>query len=107
MKIIINDTAGQEQFRSLAKFYYQEAKIAVIVYSIISQESFEGVKYWVNELNNQGPKNITIALVGNKQDLLDEEEVRFEESQSYANSIGAYHYLTSAKTNTGVKELFY
>ena len=41
------DTAGQEKYRSIAPIYYREAKIALCVYDITSQRSFEVMKKWV------------------------------------------------------------
>lgn len=42
------------------------------------QESFKGVKSWIRELKEKGPKNIIVAIAGNKLDLEDEREVSTE-----------------------------
>jgi small GTP-binding protein len=43
------DTAGQEIFRALTKMYYNGAHIAIFVYDITNEKSFEELKkYWVN-----------------------------------------------------------
>ena len=34
------DTAGQEKYRSIAKIYYQDAKIAILVYDVTNKTSF-------------------------------------------------------------------
>ena len=39
------------------------------------QESFQGVKSWIRELREKGPRNIIIAIAGNKIDLEDQREV--------------------------------
>ena len=36
-----------------------------------SQASFSTLKNWVEELRSQGPKEIAIAIAGNKADLAD------------------------------------
>ena len=46
----MQDTAGQEEYNSLAPIYYKDAAGAVIVYDITSAESFMKVKKWVAEL---------------------------------------------------------
>ena len=73
-KIAIWDTAGQEKYSALAKFYYQGAKAAIIVFDVSQPESFERAKNWVRELleNVQG---VVIALVANKIDMPHEEAI--------------------------------
>ena len=45
------DTAGQEKYRSLTKFFYNEAKAAILVYDITNKKSFQEIKnYWCNEI---------------------------------------------------------
>lgn len=46
LKMQIWDTAGQEKYRSIAKIYYQDAKIAILVYDVTSQASFEQMQLW-------------------------------------------------------------
>lgn len=40
MKMQIWDTAGQEKYHSIAKIYYQDAKIAILVYDVTNKQSF-------------------------------------------------------------------
>ena len=49
-KLQIWDTAGSEQFRSLTPIYYKGASAVCLVYDSTSSESFEGLQYWVDEL---------------------------------------------------------
>lgn len=50
--------------------YYRNAQSAVIVYDVTKPTSFIKARHWVNELKAQASKNIIIALVGNKVDLI-------------------------------------
>eukprot|EP01129_Flabellula_baltica_P005061 TRINITY_DN1803_c0_g1_i2.p1 TRINITY_DN1803_c0_g1~~TRINITY_DN1803_c0_g1_i2.p1 ORF type:complete len:136 (+),score=24.18 TRINITY_DN1803_c0_g1_i2:98-505(+) len=50
LKLQIWDTAGQEQFRALTPMYYRRAKAALLVFDITAVESFNRVKEWVREL---------------------------------------------------------
>ena len=45
------DTAGQEKFKAIAKIYYKDARVAIVMYDITSLESFEGLKVWMDELS--------------------------------------------------------
>lgn len=52
--------------------YYRGAAAAIIVYDITRSNTFKTLKGWVEELKNQGPKEIAIAIAGNKADLADQ-----------------------------------
>ena len=44
------DTAGQEKFRAMNKMHFRGAKGAILVYDITNRQSFESVKWWLQEL---------------------------------------------------------
>ena len=102
------DTAGQERFRSLGKNFYKDAYIVLLVYDITRLESFENLKnIWYQELKENGEQNPIIAIVGNKSDLYEEEEiVKEEDARKYAKEIGALFNLVSAKNGLGIENLF-
>ena len=107
LRFDIWDTAGQEKYRSLTKFFYKDAAIAVLVYDITRRDSFEEVKnYWYEQLKTCGEKNIVIGLAGNKCAMFDKEAVTEEEARNFANEIGAQFQLTSAFKNMGIDDLF-
>ena len=97
--INIWDTAGQERFRSMTKIFLKGAKIVIIVYDVTRRRSFEEVKYWVKSVEELLGKDITFGLIGNKFDLIDEQEVSKEEGNKLAKEIGAFFSETSAKEN--------
>lgn len=106
------DTAGQEKYRSITKIYYQDAKIAILVYDVTNKASFETMQGWVEDIRNTAPKNIILAVVGNKIDMLGDTsesemtETQYKEARSYALNIGAIFMIVSAKSSKGVNELF-
>ncbi|EDL47308.1 small GTPase Rab5b [Plasmodium vivax India VII] len=69
MKLHIWDTGGQERFRSMAPLYYRDAYGAVVVYDSNNVESFNSLKYWINEIKSNGSRNCCIMVVANKKDL--------------------------------------
>ena len=98
-KINLWDTIGQEKYRSLTKIFLKDSKIVIFVYDITKRESFESLSYWkkiIDEILGPGPK---LAVVGNKNDLYYDEQVKEEEGEEYANKIGAKFLLTSAKND--------
>ena len=101
------DTAGQEIYRSISKLFYKGAAIGILVYDISNRKSFDSIKeYWYKELKENTENSTFFVLVGNKADLYEEEAVKEEEAKEYAKSINAEFYLTSAKTNIRITELF-
>jgi len=108
-KISLNlwDTAGQEKFRSLGKNFYNDSFIIIIVYDICNKASFQSIKeVWYPDIQRFGEKVNIIALVGNKKDKYEEEEVPEEEAKSYAKEIDANFFLVSANSGDGIEQMF-
>mmetsp|Transcript_10120 Transcript_10120/g.11497 ORF Transcript_10120/g.11497 Transcript_10120/m.11497 type:complete len:204 (+) Transcript_10120:29-640(+) len=105
-KFQIWDTAGQEKYAPLAHMYYRDSKIAILIYDITNADSFATLKDWNRELNEKGPKNLILCVIGNKSDLEDQAAVDSSTARAYAKSINATFKLTSAKENRGITELF-
>ncbi|KAL6082486.1 hypothetical protein STEG23_037046 [Scotinomys teguina] len=106
VNLAIWDTAGQERFHALGPIYYRDSNGAILVYDITDEDSFQKVKNWVKELRKMLGNEICLCIVGNKIDLEKERHVSIQEAESYADSVGAKHYHTSAKQNKGIEELF-
>ena len=101
------DTAGQEKYRALAKIFYQDSKVTLLVYDITRKDSFEALKnYWYKEVRDNSSQDVVLVLVGNKSDLYEYEEVTEEQAEEFAKSINAIYQQTSAANGSGVKELF-
>lgn len=107
IKFQIWDTAGQEKYHSLAPMYYKSAAAAIIVYDITREVTFNTLKNWVQELNSQGPKEIALAIAGNKADLADQREVSTSVAEQYAKEINAVYLETSAKADLNVQDIFF
>ena len=46
------DTCGQEKYKSLIKNYFQNSSLAIIVYSVVDQNSFQDVNEWYKEVKS-------------------------------------------------------
>ena len=107
IKYNIWDTAGQEKYKSITKFHYQDADVIILVFDITSLESFEQIRnYWYPQIQENAPQNSITALVASKCDLKDEYNVDIDEVASYAKQIDAIFQETSAKDSFGINELF-
>lgn len=106
IKLNIWDTAGQERYHSLTKMYCRGASVAVLVYDITKIDTFNNLKKWHSIVLESGNSNVVFAVVGNKEDLIDREEVSLEEAREFASKIGGIYKKTSARTNFGIADLF-
>ena len=108
IKFEIWDTAGQERYRSMAKLFYQDAKIIIFVYDFTSRSSFDYlINFWIPEVQiTINVKNVIFGLVANKCDLYEIGSVSDEEGMDLADRINAVFQKTSAKLGLGVNTLF-
>ncbi|KAJ3450858.1 ras-related protein rab-5c [Anaeramoeba flamelloides] len=103
------DTSGQERFKSLVPLYYRHAAGAVLVFDPKEKLSFEKLKYWHNELQNNCDNVPLMAIAANKDDHyenISENNEMLQKAQDYAKEIGAGFFRTSAKTGKSVKGIF-
>ena len=101
------DTAGQEKYRSLGRHFYKDAYIVCLVYDITNQDSFNDVKEkWYIDLKTYGEKYNVLAVVGNKSDCYENEEVSEETAREFAKEINAVFMLISAKSGHNIQNLF-
>ena len=104
-RINVWDTAGQEKYHSLTKIFVKDSQIALLVYAINDHNSFEKLDFWYNTAK-EVCKNVIIAVVGNKIDLFEEEEVDQKEAKDKAKKYNAKFQLTSAlNDDTGIDEI--
>ena len=106
-KFDIWDTCGQETYRSLIKSYYQNTSLAILVYSIDDENSYNKLNMWLNDLKSFCDEKIKIFLVGNKIDLEDKRKISTEVGYKYyqKNNLNKF-YEVSAKNGDNIKELF-
>ena len=82
VKVQVWDTAGSESFRSITRSYYRGAAGALLVYDITHRASFLNVKGWLDDVRSHAEEKVSVVLVGNMYDLVEDED----DSNSNANS---------------------
>ena len=100
------DTAGQERYRSMTKAYYQGALGALIVYDITRRNTFENVENWLSDLKKCADNKVSIILLGNKNDLEEEREVKTEEGELFAKDNNIAFLETSALNGKNIEIVF-
>ena len=105
-RIQIWDTAGQENFKSITRAYFQSSACAIVVYDISSRDTFNNASNWIEDCKSQCSKTTFMVLVGNKLDLANERQISTGEGQELADKYGMLFFETSAKDGTNVDKIF-
>ena len=106
VKLQIWDTAGQERFRTITSSYYRGSHGIIIVYDVTDQESFNGVKMWLQEIDRYATSTVLKLLVGNKCDLKDKRVVEYDVAKEFADANKMPFLETSALDSTNVEDAF-
>ena len=110
IKAQIWDTAGQERYKSITYHHYRKSAGGLIVYDITKRSSFDNISTWLNDLRQLADKECIIALIGNKLDIVQnnekKREVTKEEAQSFAYLNHLLFYETSAYNDENINDIF-
>ena len=110
IKAQIWDTAGQERYKSITYHHYRKSAGGLIVYDITKRSSFDNISIWLNDLRQLADKECIIALIGNKLDIVQnnekKREVTKEEAQSFAYLNHLLFYETSAYNDENINDIF-
>ncbi|RUS79259.1 hypothetical protein EGW08_012989, partial [Elysia chlorotica] len=90
VRLMLWDTAGQEEFDAITKAYYRGAQACVLTFSTVEDEVGE----------------IAMVIVQNKIDLIDDALVHTTEAEDLAKKLRLRFYPTSVKENLNVEEVF-
>lgn len=107
IKIDIWDTGGSEKYRSLVPMYFRDAKAAIVVFDITSEQSFTEASDWIAEFRERGMPNSLIFGAANKIDLASDRKIKGDKIKEFAENHQLNFIIeTSALTGEGVNELF-
>lgn len=113
IKLSIWDTAGQERYDALMPMYYRGSNIAIVVFDLTDEETFEKAKKWTGILeeckkdNLEEKNDMVIILVGNKSDM-DQHLINYLciEGKLFADEHKINFITTSAKTGSNIENIF-
>ena len=91
--------------RSLGPVYFRSATAALVVFSIVSRESFASLSEWIKAFRSVAGDNTVLIIVGNKCDLPDR-VVQIQEAKEWAAEQNLKLFTTSAKTGEGIVAMF-
>ncbi|OHT10948.1 GTP-binding protein YPT53 [Tritrichomonas foetus] len=101
------DTAGQEDFHCLVPMYARSSQVAVIVFDLTNEQTFDHIENWHKYLESSG--NIpNIFLVGNKLDLQNDiiPDIN-DKMDQIAKKYNMKTFQTSAQLGQNIDVLFY
>lgn len=94
IKLQLWDTAGQERFKTITNSYYRGAHGVIIVYDLTNSHGHNDAILLQKEAEQHISPNAEVFIVGNKSDLVADENLTKE------------HLTVSAKNNVKVEDMF-
>ena len=64
----------------MTRSYYRTCAAALVVFDLTRKDTFRSVARWVEDIRNNGNKDVVLVLVGNKADLVHNRAVIREEA---------------------------
>lgn len=101
------DTAGQERYRSLVKFFYKNAKGALLVFDLCDKTSFHNLDFWLKSIKMNSDKELVIFVLGNKCDKAENRQVNEEEIKIFCETNELEYFQTSAKEGVRIHDVFF
>lgn len=105
VRIMLWDTAGQEEFDCITKAYYRGAQASVLVFSTTDRASFDAIKEWKRKVENEC-NEIPTVIVQNKIDLIEQAVVSADEVETLAKMLNCRLIRTSVKEDINVASVF-
>ncbi|OMJ66632.1 hypothetical protein SteCoe_36455 [Stentor coeruleus] len=106
LKLSIWDTAGQERYDSISTLYSRNSQAVILVADATRDDKVESLMKWYNKIVKQLLNDEVLVFVAvNKIDLTTV-LYEFADVKIFADSVGATMFLTSAKDDLNITELF-
>ncbi|KAK3736345.1 hypothetical protein QZH41_020797 [Actinostola sp. cb2023] len=105
VRLMLWDTAGQEEFDAITKAYYRGAQACALVFSTVDRDSVDCIEKWKSKVEVECG-TIPMVIVQNKIDLIDQAVVQPEEAESLAKKLRLKFYRTSVKEDLNVSDVF-
>ncbi len=100
------DTAGQEQFQSVAKQYFRDPQGGFVCFDITKRDSFEKLEYYLLQLLSINENNVHVILVGTFLDMSKKRAVTYNEAIKIAKKYHLQYFEVSSKTGENIYECF-
>jgi small GTP-binding protein len=105
LTLMIWDLAGSEEFNHIRASYLRGAAGVLLVCDMTRAETLHRLQSYVDDMAKIHQR-IPLVLAANKIDLPEQFQLTENEVAAVARSIGAFHFLTSAKQGDEVDTAF-
>jgi len=105
VRLMLWDTAGQEEFDALTKSYYRGAQACVFAFSTTDRASLLSVRKWRKKVEDECG-DIPMVLVQNKIDLISQSQIDQVEAERLSSEYNMKLYRTSVKEDLNVAVVF-
>lgn len=106
VRLMLWDTAGQEEFDAITKAYYRGAQAAVLAFSTVDRMSFDAIRSWKKKVEDECGE-IPMVIVQIKIDLVDQAVIDADEVETLARELHCRLYRTSVKEDLNVSQVFH
>lgn len=79
----------------------------MLVYDVTNEKSFENIKNWIRNIEENASADVEKMLLGNKCELTNKRQVSKERGEALAIEYGIKFMETSAKSSINVEEAFF
>lgn len=100
------DIAGQPQFYTLHRPYFNGADGMLLVFDITRSSTFSNINNWYNSAVKYGLSGIPRILIGNKAHLTEERKIILPMATHLAEKLNAPYYETSTLTGENIEVVF-
>eukprot|EP01106_Pelomyxa_sp_JSP_P005966 TRINITY_DN19518_c0_g1_i1.p1 TRINITY_DN19518_c0_g1~~TRINITY_DN19518_c0_g1_i1.p1 ORF type:complete len:190 (+),score=34.09 TRINITY_DN19518_c0_g1_i1:68-637(+) len=104
VRLVMQDTAGQEHFAQINSVYYRGAAAVLLVFSLSDSQSFRNLSAWVADVKKFADAQAQFILIANKSDMTPH-QVPAEEIKALTDRESFFYFETSAKTGSNVDKL--
>ena len=111
VRLSIWDFGGQEQFKTLFRYYINGANGVFLVFDLLRMESLIKLDWWYDQLVEQNLTDCPKIMIGTKLDLAQKEDKRYRIDTLIVEQFRKNHDLTdyintSSKENTNILNSF-
>jgi small GTP-binding protein len=104
--LAIWDFPGAKPYSAICRPFFRNSFGALLVFSVANHDSFEHIEEWRQVLSGVVSPNVVLILVGNRTDDESNRKVSEDEARGYARSHNMLYMETSARTRSGIQEVF-
>lgn len=100
------DTCGEEKYYSITRQYFHNVNGIILVFDLSNYATLEKISYWVDDVKNYIKQEVSITLVGNKEDIETRPVFASQTAREFARKKKIEYIEVSAKTGKNVIYLF-